>query len=116
MAAAPAAPVVPAATPASAPALDTPARLVRGAPIPPERPFDLATIPGAATPITVAGAGSSQPAVIRGLAQPTGQAERQVVASLYFAPPTQPAAGFSTSNPLARDLRPQRFVALSPRP
>jgi rare lipoprotein A len=37
------------------------ARPVRGAPVPPERPFDLATIPGAAVPLAFAGARRRRP-------------------------------------------------------
>lgn len=80
-------------------------RPVAGAPRPPERPFDLATIPGAATPTSFAG---PQPASARIAAT----ASRPVVASLYYAKPIGPAQMFSRSHPLVRDLKPQKFVAL----
>lgn len=80
-------------------------RPVSGAPRPPERPFDLATIPGAATPIAFAGA---QPGSARVAAVPS----RPVVASLYFAKPIGPAQTFERTHPLVRDLKPQKFVAL----
>jgi rare lipoprotein A len=85
------------------------ARPVSNAPRPPERPFDLATIPGAATPIAFAGAapGSAQ------AARPAPQ--RATVAQLYYAAPQGPRQTFSKAHPLARDLLPQRFVALSDR-
>ena len=75
-------------------------RAVRGAPVPPERPFDLATIPGASTPISFAGAA------------PRRAASRPVVASLYYAKPVGPAQRFEASHPLVKDLKPQRFIAL----
>lgn len=80
-------------------------RPVSGAPRPPERPFDLTTIPGAATPISFAG---PQPGAGRVAAAST----RPVVASLYFAKQMGPAQNFERSHPLVRDLKPQRFVAL----
>jgi rare lipoprotein A len=81
-------------------------RAVRTAPRPPERPFDLATIPGAATPIAFAGSSPSAGAV-RGV-----QPQRAAVAALYFAPPSAPPARFTNAHPLVKDLRPQQFVAL----
>jgi rare lipoprotein A len=81
-------------------------RPVSGAPRPPERPFDLATIPGAATPIAFAG---PQPASARLAA---ASSSRPVVASLYFAKPIGPAQAFDRAHPLVRDLKPQKFVAL----
>lgn len=87
-------------------------RPVRGAPVPPSRPFDLATIPGAGVPIAFAGPGGPQQAAqVRGLGAP----QRPVVASLFYARPQAPAQVFSPSHPLARDLTPQKFVALSAR-
>jgi rare lipoprotein A len=77
------------------------ARPVSGAPRPPERPFDLATIPGASTPTAFAG-----PQV--GAARQS----RPVVASLYYAKPTGPTQTFDKAHPLVRDLKPQKFVAL----
>ncbi len=80
-------------------------RAVRGAPMPPERPFDLATIPGAGTPTAFAGAGTAGSRLVA--------SQRPLVASLYYAKPVVPAQTFSPSHPLARDLTPQRFVALT---
>lgn len=78
-------------------------RTVRGAPRPPERPFDLATIPGASTPTSFAGALP---------ASRIASAGRPVVASLYYAAPAAPQQTFERSHPLVRDLKPQRFVKL----
>jgi rare lipoprotein A len=80
-------------------------RAVRSAPQPPERPFDLATIPGAATPLAFAGA---EPTPRR-----TVTPARPMVASLYFAEPVGPRQTFSRNHPLARDLTPQRFLKLA---
>jgi rare lipoprotein A len=84
-------------------------RIVRNAPRPPERPFDLATIPGAATPTAFAG---PEPAIRVARSSLAGQ--RPVVASLFFASPEPLRQSFSTNHPLVRDLTPQRFVKLSP--
>jgi rare lipoprotein A len=85
-------------------------RTVRDAPVPPGRPFDLATIAGAATPIAFAGAPPARLAAVR----TTVSEPRPVVASLYFAESAQPQA-FSRNHPLARDLKPQRFEPLTRR-
>jgi rare lipoprotein A len=71
---------------ASAPA--APARAWTGpvathAPLPPERPFDLGTIPNAATPVSAAGSA-------RSVLPPV----RPVVAGLHFAPLEAPQVGF----------------------
>ena len=58
--------------PAAAPAIG--GRMAAGVPLPPERPFDLGTIPNAATPVSGAVA----------VVPPT----RPVVAQLYYAPPS----------------------------
>ncbi len=84
-------------------------RIVRNAPRPPERPFDLATIPGAATPTAFAG-----PEPAGRLARASLAGQRPVVASLFFASPEPLRQSFSTNHPLVRDLTPQRFVKLSP--
>jgi rare lipoprotein A len=92
--------------PAAAPVtVDETTRVVRGAPRPPERPFDLSTIPGAATPIAFAGAAPRA-------AQPQA-AGRSTVASLFFAPEQASRQTFSKTNPLSRDLKPQTFVPLT---
>lgn len=83
-------------------------KLVRNAPRPPERPFDLATIPGAATPIAFAG-----PEPTGRVARAGVSGSRPVVASLFFAPPEPLRQSFNTTHPLVRDLTPQRFVKLS---
>jgi rare lipoprotein A len=80
-----------------------PVRIVSDAPRPPERPYDLSTIPGAGTPITFAGAAPGTARVA---------AARPVVASLYFAKPEPVTQRFDPRHPLVRDLKPQRFVAL----
>lgn len=97
----------PAVQPAVTPASET-TRVVRNAPLPPARPFDLATIPGAGVPTAFAGAGSSQVAT-------RTAAPRPVVASLFYAKPDVKPQVFSRSHPLARDLTAQRFVPLAER-
>lgn len=74
---------------------------VRGAPLPPNRPFDLDTIANAATPVLL------RPAVL----PPRPPALR--TASLFAAPERAPAERFARSNPLARDLVPQTLRPLS---
>jgi rare lipoprotein A len=74
-----------------------PGRTVAGVPLPPERPFDLGTIPNAGVPVPVAAA-------------PLPPA-RPVMAGLFYAPPTAPTARFAKFDPF-QDLRPQRFIAL----
>ena len=66
-------------------------------PLPPERPFDLGTIPNAATPVPVAIA-------------PLPPA-RPVMAGLFYASPATAGARFARTDPF-KDLKPQRFVAL----
>ncbi len=107
----------PAPTLASAPTAaeaEPVARAVRGAPVPPARPFDLATIPGAGTPIAFAGPSQARPVQVRA-ATSTGPAGRPVVASLFYAEAKGPAQSFSASHPLVRDLTPQKFVSLAQR-
>jgi rare lipoprotein A len=77
-----------------------PARAV-AAPRPPDRPFDLATIPNAAVPVSRA---------VPGLV--TGQ-PRQQVAGMFFAPVSDAPQMFSRNHPLAKDVKPQKFVALT---
>ncbi|WP_201860092.1 septal ring lytic transglycosylase RlpA family protein [Microvirga soli] len=76
-----------------------PSAVAVNAPLPPERPFDLGTIPGAASPVArISSATPSQP-----------QASRPVVASLYETPAGTAPSGFqrsgSSTGPAA-----QRFV------
>ena len=79
------------AAPAAA-ASSAPLTPVRGIPTPPDRPFDLNTIPGAATPVQRISAATS------------------VTARLSFAPDTTGLSRFQQGNPLA-DLPPAKFVA-----
>jgi len=75
---------------------------VRGAPLPPNRPFDLETIANAGTPVMV------RP-VLTGPQPPV----RNTVASLFAAPERSPTARFSKTNPLVRDLAPQSLQPLA---
>ncbi|RDJ20335.1 septal ring lytic transglycosylase RlpA family protein [Bosea caraganae] len=99
---APAAPV--AASMTTAPAQSA-AVVVRGAPLPPNRPFDLDTIANASRPVTV------RPTNTPTLA-PLPPA-RATVASLFAAPERAPIARFSKNHPLARDLKAQQTVPLA---
>lgn len=69
-----------------------------GIPLPPERPFDLGTIPNAATPVRAASLVPTPPS-------------RPVMAGLYYAAPEAPKARFAKADPF-RDLKPQPFVPL----
>jgi rare lipoprotein A len=94
------APSVPTMQVASAAPVSMPVgRVVSGIPLPPERPFDLGTIPNAGTPVAVA---------------PVGMPQRAVVASLFYAAPERPAA-LDRADPFSR-LKPQRFVPLKATP
>jgi rare lipoprotein A len=73
-------------------------RSAAGVPLPPERPFDLGTIPNAGVPVPVAALVPSPPS-------------RPVFAGLYYAPAEPPRARFARTDPF-RDMKPQRFVAL----
>ena len=85
--------------PTAAPAADSaPMRVAGGAPRPPERPFDLGTIPNAATPVPVAALAPTPPG-------------RPIMAGLYFAEPPSGSPAFKKSDPF-QTLKPQRFVAL----
>jgi rare lipoprotein A len=84
---------------AQAPIQAAPAgRLVAGVPLPPERPFDLGTIPNAATPVRAASLVPAPPS-------------RPVLAALYYADPAAPRTRFAKSDPF-KDLKPQAFVPL----
>ena len=76
-------------TPVAASLVSTAGVPVRGAPLPPSRPFDLDTIANAATPVTM-------PAVLRQTLPPS----RASVASLFAAPERTPTERFSASHPL----------------
>ncbi|PTM42897.1 septal ring lytic transglycosylase RlpA family protein [Bosea sp. 124] len=75
---------------------------VRGAPLPPSRPFDLDTIANAGKPVLV-------PAVIRSTLPPS----RNTVASLFAAPERAPTQRFAASHPLNQALLPQPLQPLS---
>ncbi|WP_236841850.1 septal ring lytic transglycosylase RlpA family protein [Bosea sp. PAMC 26642] len=74
---------------------------VRGAPLPPSRPFDLDTIANAGTPVRVRPTATPLPPL------------RNTVASLFAAPERAPAERFSATHPLARDLVAQALQPLS---
>jgi rare lipoprotein A len=89
----------PAAAPIVVAALGTPAAIESrpaGVPLPPERPFDLGTIPNAATPVPGP--------VARGL-PPT----RPTYAGLFYAAPDAGRARAEKADPF-KDLAPQRSV------
>ncbi len=92
-----------AVAPAAAPLPAAQPGLVRAVPRPPNRPFDLDTIPGANVPLAQAAS------PLRGTVAP----QRPAVAQLFYAKPQGPASHFSQSHPLARDLRPQAFRPLT---
>ncbi len=96
---APSSPVAASAISTSSSPAGTP---VRGAPMPPNRPFDLDTIAGAATPVA-----------IRSLAPAPLPPVRTNVASLFAAPERSPTERFSKAHPLARDLKPQTLQSLA---
>ncbi|MGL4325609.1 MAG: septal ring lytic transglycosylase RlpA family protein [Beijerinckiaceae bacterium] len=75
------------------------AALPAAAPLPPERPFDLMTIPNAGTPVMNAVPGSA-----------SGRAGT-TVAQLFYAEPDRAAARFEKSDPWST-LKPQRFKPL----
>jgi len=68
-------------------------------PLPPERPFDLGTIPGAASPV----------ARISSAAPGTAPASRPMVASLYEAPASNAPSGFQRSGAYTA-ANPSKFV------
>ncbi len=84
---------------ASAPSQGVP---VRGAPMPPSRPFDLDTIANAGTPV-----------IVRAVAPAPRPVARATVASLFAAPERGPTERFAHNHPLARDLAPQVLQSLS---
>jgi rare lipoprotein A len=77
---------------------------VRGAPMPPSRPFDLDTIANASKPVLV-----PVPAMMRSTLPPA----RSTMASLFAAPERAPTERFSASHPLNRALVPQALQPLS---
>lgn len=98
----PAAPVAASAAAAPAPSA---AVLVRSAPLPPSRPFDLDTI-----------ANAGKPVVVRSPAAPTLAPlppARAKMASLFAAPERAPIERFGKNHPLASDVVPQKTLPLS---
>jgi rare lipoprotein A len=75
---------------------------VRGAPLPPNRPFDLDTI-----------ANAGKPVVMQQRAATPLPPVRSNVASLFAAPERSPTQRFSNAHPLVRDLSPQALQPLS---
>ncbi len=76
-------------------------RIVRGIPLPPERPFNLGTPPGVVT------AAAAFPAGARG---GSGLPARPLLAtSLFFSDPMTPSSRFGEGNPMD-GLKPQAFV------
>ncbi|WP_196240272.1 septal ring lytic transglycosylase RlpA family protein [Alsobacter soli] len=88
---APSAPAVVAALPVGKPA--------PGVPLPPDRPFDLGTIPNAGKPVPAP------------LARSAGRAPANVTAGLFFAEPDAAASTFRKEDPMARLIE-QNFVPL----
>jgi rare lipoprotein A len=80
------------------------ARAVSGAPRPPQRPFDLATIPNAGTPVSTAVPGAQ---IIRAV-------QRPAVAGMFYAPVELPKARFAKADPMS-GLTSQSFVKLDRR-
>jgi rare lipoprotein A len=72
---------------------------VRGAPLPPSRPFDLDTIAGARTPVL--------------LPRTVTPPRRTNVASLFAAPELAPTQRFAKAHPFNRDLTPQPLQPLA---
>ncbi len=75
-------------------------------PLPPERPFDLATIPNAGIPVAVSVPGLQRPAMA------PMPPQRPQVAGLMFVPRSDAPQMFSQKHPLMKDIKPQRFVRL----
>jgi rare lipoprotein A len=88
------------------PAATTQIQRAGSVPLPPERPFDLATIPNAGVPVAV-----SVPGLQRPSAAPLPP-QRPQVAGLMFVPTSDAPQMFSQKHPLMKDIKPQRFVRL----
>lgn len=87
-------------TPARASQPSTGAGVLAGnVPLPPERPFDLGTIPSAGSPV----------ARMSSAAPVSGQAARPVLASLYEAPASTSQSGFQKTSAYAAPV-PSKFV------
>ncbi|MFM9973172.1 MAG: septal ring lytic transglycosylase RlpA family protein [Beijerinckiaceae bacterium] len=89
------------------------APLRRSVPLPPERPFDLGTIPGAGTPIDRVNNGQITPAGVRATSPSIGSAPQprpDRVAAVYYAPDEGFSAVFGGKDPM-RLLKTGRFDA-----
>jgi rare lipoprotein A len=75
-------------------------QLRRDIPLPPERPFDLGSIPGAATPLARVNNGQGSPLP-----------QQRVASAAFFAPTTGFAQAIGRDDPMAK-LRPGRFAAV----
>jgi rare lipoprotein A len=99
--------------PAVAPAEDSELRVAetrqirRDVPLPPERPFDLGSIPGGATPLLRVNNGQVA-------AAPRVEPPRSRVAAVYFAPTAGFADRFGAADPMAK-LRPGSFADVAHR-
>jgi rare lipoprotein A len=102
------APAVASAQPAQATQVAETRVLRRDVPLPPDRPFDLGSIPGAATPIQRVNNGQSTPASAE-------RPERARVAAIYFAPTSGFADALGRANPMSR-LTAGRFAKVEHRP
>jgi rare lipoprotein A len=78
----------------------SPRPVLSNVPLPPERPYDLGTIPQAATPVRSAA-----------VAQVALPPSRPQMAALYFAPPDRPERGFEKASPF-QSLRTDKVVSL----
>lgn len=97
------------ATPVAASAAAAPAPtavVVRAAPLPPNRPFDLDTIANASRPVLVRPTNAP-------IMAPLPPPARATVASLFAAPERAPIERFAKNHPLARDLVPQQTLPLA---
>jgi rare lipoprotein A len=83
-------------------------QLRRDVPLPPDRPFDLGGIPGAATPIQRVNNGQPTSA-------PTAAPARERVAAVYFAPTTGLSARLGANDPM-RKLTNGRFAKVEHQP
>ncbi|TCR66638.1 rare lipoprotein A [Bosea sp. BK604] len=99
-------PATPVAASAAAVPAPSAAVVVRGAPLPPNRPFDLDTIANASRPVLVRPTNAP-------IMAPLPPPARATVASLFAAPERAPIERFAKNHPLARDLVPQQTLPLA---
>ncbi len=98
-----------AATPSAEPIQVAERRVLRrDVPLPPDRPFDLGSIPGAATPLQRVNNGQVTPPVAQ-------SPERARVAAIYFAPTSGFAETLGRDNPMSR-LTAGRFAVVQHKP